>query len=332
MVVDRNRTVHAFTSMPLSDDPNDSASLEYVVYYSQWTAAEGWSKPNDIFLSPLKRQARVQSVFMDKASIIHLVFFGGDELDANIYYSWAPAALAGQAGAWARPEAIGFDAITPDLAALTGDGEGRLAMVYSGNLGEGNSLYVVHSEDGGVTWTEPELVFSTYKLVEKAFDFQLFLGASGTLHVVWNVTDLLGQNVAAYYTQMDNLRDRRWSEPMVLDTPRGLGLAIPAVVEHKGQVIVFYNNGLEGQVPPVQWVRTSVVWGKNWSQPIRPFPNHIGRNGIISFAVDGADVLHVFFGQRTPGDGQRPPTHVMWWSTWNNGWGPLFPVATAPPS
>lgn len=332
MVADRNRTVHAFTTMALSDDPNDSGSLEYVVYYSQWTAEAGWSEPNDILISPIKRQARVQSVYLDDAGIIHLVYFGGDELEANIYYSWAPAALAAQAGAWAPAQVVGYKAITPDVASLTGDGIGSMVLVYSGNLGEGNSLYAVYSEDGGMTWAEPELVFSTYTLVEKVFDFQMSLGASGALHMVWNVTDALGQNIAAFYSQMDNLRDRRWGEPMMLDTPRGLGIAIPAVVEHQDNILILYNNGLDGQVAPVQWLLRSSDGGQTWSQPVRPFTNHIGRNGTISFAVDGNDVLHVFFGQRIGANGERPAIHGMWWSTWNGGWGPLLPVATAPQS
>ncbi len=332
MVADQNRTVHAFTTMPLSDDPNDSGSKEFVVYYSQWTAADGWSKPNDILLSPLKQQARVKDVFLDHAGVIHLVFFGGDEYAANIYYTWAPAAQAADAGAWAPVTAIGPGAITPDVAGLTGDGDGNLVMVYSGNLGEGNSLYAVYSNDGGASWSEPLLVFSTYTLTEKAFDFQIAYGASGAVHLVWNVTDLLGQNVGGYYAQMNNLQDQVWSQPMALDTQVGLGIAIPAVIEYEGSILILYNNGLEGQVPPVQWMLRSDDGGRTWSQPIHAFPTHIGRNGTISFVVDGANVLHVFFGQRTGGNEGQPPTHGMWHSVWNNGWGPLLPVVSAPQS
>ena len=332
MVVDQNRTVHAFTTMALSDDPNDSGSKEFVVYYSQWTAENGWSKPNDILLSPLKQQARVQSVFLDKAGIIHLVFFGGDEFEANIYYTWAPAVLASDARAWAPLTAIGPGPITPDLAGLTGDGEGSMVMVYSGNLGEGNSLYAVYSNDSGASWSEPVLVFSTYTLTDKAFDFQMVYGASGAVHMVWNVTDFVGQNVGGYYAQLNNLHDQVWSQPMALDKQAGLGIAIPAVIEYEGSILILYNNGIEGQVSPVQWMLRSDDGGRTWSQPIRPFPTHIGRNGSISLVVDGANTLHVFFGQRTSGGEGQPAIHGMWHSVWNNGWGPLLPVASAPQS
>jgi hypothetical protein len=123
-----------------------------------------------------------------------------------------------------------------------------------------------------------------------------------------------------------------WSQPMPLDKLVGLGIAIPTVIEHQGTVLILYNNGLEGQVPPVQWMLRSDDGGKTWSQPIRPFPTHIGRNGTISLVVDGADTLHVFFGQRTSGGEGEPVIHGMWHSVWNNGWGPLQPVVSAPQS
>lgn len=332
MVADQNRTVHAFTTMPLSDDPNDSGSGEFVIYYSQWTLADGWSKPNDIVLSPIKQQGRVKDVVLDKAGIIHLVFFGGDEYEANIYYTWAPAARAGDARAWAPVTAIGPGPITPDVAGLATDGDGNFVLVYSGNLGEGSSLYAVYSNDGGASWSEPVLVFSTYTLTDKAFDFQIAYGASGAVHLVWNVTDYFGQNVGGYYAQLNNLHDQVWSQPVSLDKQVGLGIAIPAVVEYGDSILILYNNGLEGQVAPVQWMLRSDDGGKTWSQPIRPFPNHIGRNGTISFVVDGANVLHVFFGQRTSSGAGQPAIHGMWHSVWNNGWGPLLPVASAPQS
>lgn len=330
MVVDQDRTVHAFATMPLTDDPADGASEDYAIYYSQWTLKDGWSKPNDILLSPVKQQARVEGVFLDHAGVIHLVFFGGDEQTGNLYYTWAPAQYAGRATAWAEPVVIGEKPITPDAAVLAGDGQGNLVTVYSGNLGEGNSLYAVYSEDGGVTWSEPGLVFSTYTLTEQVFDLQTYLGASGALHMVWNVTDSTGQNVGGYYAQMNNLHDRVWTTPIPIDTSVGLGLAIPAVIEYKGSIIIVYNNGVPDMVPPVQWMRRSDDGGKTWSPPIRPFPNHIGRNGTISLVVDGAGVLHVFFGQRTGGSDETPATHGMWHSVWNNGWGPLQPVVSGP--
>lgn len=89
-----------------------------------------------------------------------------------------------------------------------------------------------------------------------------------------------------------------------------------------------YNNGIGEQVAPVQWFRRSTDGGKTWTQPIRPFPTHVGRNGEIAFVVDSNDILHVFFGQRIPSGG-IDATHGMWHSMWQGGgWSPPGAVVT----
>jgi hypothetical protein len=332
MVVDENRTVHAFASMPLSDDPNDSAYSERGIFYRQWTAAGGWTPVNDIVLTPLKQQARIKDVFLDKAGVIHLVFFGGDEQEANIYYTWAPAAEAGSAHAWAEPLVIGPKATTPEIAALTGDGENELVALYAGNLGEGNSLYVTYSDDAGATWSDPATLFSTYSLDNKVFDFDWHLGESGRLYAVWNVTNKNGQNVAGYYTKLEHLSEQKWTEPVEFDKNVGLGIAVPAVTEYNGGVMLMYNNGLEGAVAPVMWFTQSRDGGNRFTDPMRPFPDHFGRNGVISFVEDGGRTLHVFWGQRIPGAyGENLDMHGMWHSTWDGGtWRPPEPVVSGP--
>jgi hypothetical protein len=332
MVVDENRTVHAFASLPLSDDPDDPAAAELGIHYRQWTLAGGWTLPNDILLTPIKQQARVKDAFLDKVGIIHLVFYGGDEQEANTYYTWAPAVEAGSAQAWAEPTAIGPGAITPEVAAITGDGENDLVALYSGNLGEGSSLYVTYSEDDGANWSEPAILFSTYSLDNKVFDFDWHLGESGRLYAVWNVTDERGQNVAGYYAKLESLSERQWTEPVEIDQPAGLGIAIPAVTEYDGNVMLIYNNGVADLVSPVMWFKISSDGGNRFTDPLRAFPDHIGRNGVISFVEDSSNTLHTFFGQRIPGGyGNSLDLHGMWHSTWDGGaWRPLTPVVSGP--
>ena len=333
-VVDENRTVHAFASLPLSDDPTDPAAKERGIFYRQWTPEGGWSPLNDILLTPIKQQARIKDVMLDEAGIIHLVFYGGDEQEANIYYTWAPAAEAGSGHAWAEPLAIGPMAITPEVAAIAGDGQDKLAVIYSGNLGEGNSLYVTYSDDAGVSWSDPATLFSTYSLENKVFDFDWHRGESGRLYAVWNVTNQNGQNVTGYYAKLDDLADRKWTEPVEIDKNVGLGIAIPAVTEYNGTVMLMYNNGLADTVSPVMWLKLSTDGGTRFTDPIRPFPDHIGRNGVISFVQDSGGTLHVFWGERIPGGyGENLDMHGMWHSTWDGAtWRPPVPVVSGPQS
>ena len=42
LVADNNRTVHAFVTLPLTDDPNEYLTAEYGIFYRQWTLEGGW--------------------------------------------------------------------------------------------------------------------------------------------------------------------------------------------------------------------------------------------------------------------------------------------------
>lgn len=321
MVADQNNTVHAFTTN------NFGSRLEpdRVIVYSTWRLNEGWSYPTDILISPIRNQARVQGAFLDDDGYLHVLFFGGDDKGAEIFHSKALAKDAANSQAWAPPRSIGKNAITPDYAVLTGDGQGALVAVYSGDI-ERIGLYEVHSMDGGETWSEPESIFLTFSSKWQASDLNIHMGETGRIHMVWNVTDERGENVSGYYSNAD-VGLWSWQEPMQLDENRGLGIAIPNVVEHQNAVWIIYNNGFEEEVAPVQWTLVSYDGGLNWSNPIRPFADHIGRNGNIAFALDSREQLHVMFGQRYFREGERKATHGMWYSTRiNENWTSLYPV------
>jgi hypothetical protein len=81
MVVDQNRTVHAMTSQKYPDG-------EVVIFYNRWTLEGGWTKPVDVLISPVY-EARLMGVVLDKAGILHVLFFGGNDNGALMYYASA---------------------------------------------------------------------------------------------------------------------------------------------------------------------------------------------------------------------------------------------------
>ncbi len=102
--------------------------------YRRWTLDEGWTEPNDIILPPLKREARIRGALLDENAMMHIIFYAGDENEANIYYSRAPALMAGRASAWLTPRVIGPSANINDNAVLVDDRQGNLYTIYSGEL------------------------------------------------------------------------------------------------------------------------------------------------------------------------------------------------------
>jgi len=321
MVVDQNRTVHAMTSQKYPDG-------EVVIFYNRWTLEGGWTKPVDVLISPVY-EARLMGVVLGKAGILHVLFFGGNDNGALMYYARAAAINADQARAWSDPVPIGDNAITPSVAAMVGDDKGHLVAVYNGNLGEGTSLYAVYSSDSGITWTPPTLVWSTYSNEFWPNDLQLDYGASGQVHAVWNYVDKHGKNVTGYYAYLENADAVQWSEAIEVDKPIAQNIAALTVKEYHNEVFIVYNNGvLDGDVPAM-WVRRTDTNGQTWSNPLRAFAKHVGRNGAASIVVDSSDMIHVFFGQRTRVE--KIDIHGMWHSQLQrNIWSELQPVVSGP--
>jgi hypothetical protein len=302
LIADQNRTVHAFSSQWSTTD--EGASVQAIMY-NQWTLEGGWTPPIDILLSPLKNSAWIGGgAYLDQSGMMHIAFFGGDETEANIYYSRAPALRAGQAPAWSKPDLVGEAASSPAVVALVGDDEGNLAIVYSGRK-EGWGLYTTYSTDGGDTWTEPAPTFLTY---DELFPFILKLsrGPSGLIHAVWDVRDVGGNGRQINYASL-NIRDRQWSEPVALaEVQTGYGVLIPTVVEYQGDVIVAYSGVT---------IRRSSDGGRTWTEPLSPF-RQVGVNGTMSFVVDSNDNLHLLWAQRITGS---PDIHGVWHSVWQGG-------------
>lgn len=313
IVIADNDLVHAFNST--------SVGNEVGVVYSSWRAAEGWSAPVDIVLSPLKGQARLGGVHLDAHGVFHLVFFGGDDLGANIFYTKAPAANVRQASAWTDPETIGRQAITPSLSSITGTAEGDLIVVYSGEL-EGQGLYSVYSQDMGESWTAPEPFFLTHSTMLWPAHLALIVEHEGHLHLAWAVANSTGNSEAVYYTNYD-IVNKEWARATQLAEAIGAEADTPLLFAYDGELFAIYHN----DSPTTRWMRRSSDDGQTWTEPVRLHPGYVGSNGPPTVVVDSAHQLHLFFANRTG----SPEIHGMWHMRWEGGaWSAPEPVVRGP--
>lgn len=316
MIADKNRTIHAFASQLVGED-----NPQLAIVYSRWNATNGWSLPVDIILSPIK-EARIMGAFLDNSGMMNVIFFGGEEPSGSIYYSQAPGVDAAQTSAWSTPALIGNNALIPNSAALIGDGNKKLVVIYSGNLNGFPGVFSIVSNDGGNTWTDPTPVFLTKDPGLQPYGLQLSLGKTGILHAVWYVVNYKGNNVSAYYANFDMNSDQwhgliQLAEGFGIDV--GMGISNMSVIEYDQKVFVVYNNGIPPNgVPPAEWMIVSRDYGSTWSDPIRPFPQHVGRNGVISLLIDGENNLQMFFADRIPFfiNGVYSQTFGIYQSTW----------------
>lgn len=321
LVADRDHTVHAFHSQPARTDPKQLA-----IVYSRWTLRDGWTGPADIVLPPMRAQASILGALLDAQGRFHIVFFSGDDTDANLYYSRAWAREADKRRAWSEPALIGEAAVTPRTAALAQDERGTLTAVYSGKR-DGVGLYGVHSTDGGTTWSAPV----PYFLVDRddlrplalddprAWNPQVATDPSGRLHLTWVVVGRDGNGKAIYVANWEAAA-QAWSAPVRLATvkPEQYEVDWPSIVAHQGEVLVIFND----HAPTKRMMRVSRDDGRSWAEPVEVMAPTLGEYGNAAFAVDASGTLHAVFGDRA--------RHLnLWHSVWRDGaW--LHPEPVAP--
>ncbi len=325
LLADSNGTIHAFSAQKVG-------IYEYVVVYNFWTRTTGWSKPVDILLSPLFDEAHAPAAYLDRAGILHVIFYGGHDVRADIYYSSAPVSEASNAAAWSKPMAIATSARPPITTWIEGDSDGNLYVLFGGDA-EGTGIYATESLDGGVNWTLPELVAATYSDILWPYGLRMHYGQSGRLYAVWIVLNRRAWGTTVLLSTYD-FSTRRWDEPTVIaeGVVGGiLGVQSPSLIEHNGDLFVMYDNGIPDQ-GVVRLVQRSNDGGRTWTAAIRPFPEHVGGNGPAAFVVDSNNDLRVFFGQRTNGAAAQQ-RHGMWYSEWHaatGAWGGVNNIVSGP--
>ncbi|MEZ4867705.1 MAG: hypothetical protein R3C14_40645 [Caldilineaceae bacterium] len=310
LVADQNQTVHAFYSQPLGDDPQKRA-----IVYNQWNQVQGWSKPNDIMLPVAGYLAEIKGVFLDQKGIIHIIFYSGNENSADIYYTWASAINAGRAPAWSDPQIVGKNAILQN-AALAGDDQGNLYVIYSGNY-TGNGIYAVHSMNGGASWSQPALVFLTTELLPFLSNPQVQLDREHQLHAIWLLNDKTGTGKALYYAKLA-ADETLWREPVILaevgqpDERLEGGIISSRItwptLAYNGEHLIVMYTVCE---PCEKRVQRSLDGGDSWLGATVPFESR-GDYGGQGFTVDSNGAVHVIFGDRQRGGN-------LWYSVWQAG-------------
>jgi hypothetical protein len=318
LIADQNRTVHAFSYQWLNEGEGFAGRA---IEYSKWTIGQGWTLPIDILLPPFKNDARLLDVFLDQSGIVHLIFWGGDNTEANIYYSSASIQNAGNARAWSAPVLVASKAGDPENGVVFMNHQNYLTILFSGRE-DGNGLYTTSSNDLGRTWTEPVLVVNSNDESNFINDLKITKSGSELIYALWNEVNPGGQGRGIYFSKFRE-RSGEWSNPTKLaEAETGYGTNTPAMISYHNKILVFYN--LAGKI----WQLSSNDDGENWSPARSLFSRHVGVNGAISLVGDGNDELHMFFGQRITGS---PDIHGMWHSVYRgDNWSEPEAIVSGP--
>jgi len=307
LIADQDRTVHALTSQWI-----EGLRPRKAIIYRRWSLMGGWTKPVDILLPPTGN-AEFLWAFLDSSGTLHMIFMNGEARNTAVYYSKSAVGNADQAPAWSVPTMVGERASGVNSAAIAGDKNGNLVIIYSGSL-DGSGIYGVYSADSGQTWSVPSPIFLTKSSELSPFSLRFYEGPEGKIRAAWNVVTNLGIDEEVYFANYD-ISTGEWSEPVELDTRIDhqdyFGPSFPAIADNGKEIIVMYNSGnpFEGRPVrpgrPIQRVRISTDGGASWNDPIDPFPFHNGRSGEHSLTVDSGGLTHALFIQRIDQTNQR---------------------------
>lgn len=320
LVADRNDTVHAFNMQVLSEIDTQKA-----IFHRTWTLEDGWSEPTDVILGPARyHDPKILGAFLDQNDIVHVAYFIGNELSADLYYTRAPISLAGDARAWLPGQRLMAEVAGPfAFGEVIGDGRDFVMIVFESKR-DGVGAYEVHSNDGGKTWSEIvpfHLVYSD-ELWPAAFDMDV--DPQGLVHISFSVWNNRGRGAEILYTNYEPTTNV-WLPPVTIavQDPTDYEADWPSIKSYDGELILVYQDGN----PATRWMRRSQDNGVTWSLPERPWP-HVGEYRDAIMIEDSDNVLHLLTGNRT-----ADCCHGMWHAVWQGDkWSDLVPVVMGPKS
>ena len=283
LVADRYGYVHCFWIETL---PQNQGSI---IKYARFDGTT-WTKPNDIYGT--KEDIKNVSPFVDQQGILHIAWSEG-LYRVTVFYSYAPANDTLSAQNWSKPIQIHVPARPVYLRV---DSKGVLHILYVNQTQE-SGIYYIHSEDKGLTWSDPVWLDPDIRpgFLPDSLNFQL--DEQDGLHAAWfyGALERTGRpNWVTYVHSLDG--GHTWSAPVVLDQVveqdnHFLDAASPVMITQGETVHVIWASGALSY----RYHSYSTDAGKTWSPPVQIFAQLQGQ-AFDGLAVDGAGRVH-FFGQ-----------------------------------
>jgi hypothetical protein len=272
-------------------EPGVSVPPERVsaVHYAHWDGMR-WSRPAPIVEGQIDEMAAVMTL----DSRILLVW--RDLQEGALWFSQVNAAQAAFPAQWSPPLEFVINEPAISHPTLLATADGRIYVGYALTLNEGRGIYLRRSDDGGLNWTEPTLVYDAVATGRPMINSpSLAQTADGVLHMMWPEYSKLQDNqpAAYYYTRsVDN--GVTWSDPPVL--------AIATATQ--GQIIAAGNTLFRlwqdiGDGSGILWYQQSENAGLTWTAAAL-LPSLGDLTGSVSTVIDPAGrphLLHVNHGE-----------------------------------
>lgn len=248
------------------------------------------SPPLDVLAMSDPLAVRLSATINEVHSTLHVIW-QTSYIRGAIYYSSVVLAEAGNSRAWETPRVLVWDV---DSAGISVDNTGGLHLVYgiSDSGGHWNAVYHMQSDDNGLTWGEPRLVYEVVSKTPSTIGGSAAIDAAGRFHV--GIT--IRSQEYGVYSEVGYMRSldsgQTWGPYQIIAaqseaTPNVSGIAI--FVFGTDEVHLTWHD-------PRRMHMWSNDGGNKWGNPVEIIQLGAGFGGANYLAKDSAGVLYVVTG------------------------------------
>lgn len=276
-----SKFVHAvWAESPITD----AAARGSAIYYARWDGRE-WSAPQKIH-SNLAGQPLDLSITASNQGRLELAWVNNE--NGDLLYSWANSEGAESALEWSDPlvlPSLSQWNSSPDIFV---DTAGRVGVMYAVPTNEQRGIYMVLTEDKGITWSSPILVFdgvsSNWQRVDQP---KVTLSEDGKLHLLFTRYGTLKENpIELYYMQSPD-SGVSWSDPQKVGNGEILWSEI---VSYEGNFIHrFWQEKNSSEIASLSQV--SRDGGAIWENPVS-ISSVTDSASAVGLIFDGIKELH----------------------------------------
>lgn len=255
------------------------------IVYARWDGEE-WTQPAPVIADlagpPLNLTLQVDSQQRLLLSWIN-------QLTGQLLFSWANAERADIPVEWTTPVAIASPSQSTNSPDMLVDSLDRILIAYAINVNEDRGIYLIQSDDTGVTWSEPVRVFdaaaANWEMVDEP---RLAVTEDGALHILFAQYTLLGgkQAVGLYFSQS---RDGgiTWTEPLRINQKPTIWSEVAA---YKGTLHRFWQEYDRARI--LTYHQVSLDSGLTWSTSTT-LPSEVDVVSAPAIALDPGGTVHL---------------------------------------
>lgn len=190
--------------------PTDISLTGSAIFYARWDG-KNWSPPQRIQSNLLGHPSQL-SIVASHQGRLELSWI--DDENGDMLFSWANSDRAVNAAEWAKPLVLPSPSQWNSAPDVFVDSAGRIGVVYAVPVNENRGIYMILSEDKGLTWSSPIAVFNAESAEWQMVDNpKVTLSDDGRLHVLFTrYATLQEKPVELYYLQSTD-SGATWSEP-----------------------------------------------------------------------------------------------------------------------